>query len=176
MCSSDLDLVRGLANSSVSEKQGTYGRWYALKGNHEEMMVMALSGHDPEFWRDNGGAETVKSYAGNTRAMERDALWLASLPTMLTTEHYCFVHAGVSPRYPLDAQPDEVRMWIRGWEKDDHDFGRHIVYGHTPHMKGPKLLTNSTGLDTGACYGGKLTIGVFDPTRAASPVEIMQVP
>lgn len=169
-----VNLVRGLVNSSVSEKQGTYGRWEAIRGNHEDMMAAGVTNTLVDFWRENGGVETVASYDGHKAEMLSHAKWLRSLPAMIQTEHHCFVHAGVSPRYSLDDQPEEVALWIRGWEKDNHDFGKHIVYGHTPR-KEPLLLSNSTGLDTGACYGGPLTIGVFDETKNSGPVDLLVV-
>ena len=92
---------------------------------------------------------------------------------MVETENHVFVHAGLSPRYALSEQPDEVRLWIRGWEKEDHDFGKHVVYGHTPHDV-PVLRPHSTGLDTGACFGGPLSIGVFDAAAKAGPVDILE--
>src|SRR5580698_11581825 len=54
------------------------GRWSALKGNHEEMMVEALA--DPpadkrarDFWLDHGGREAAASYGGDDAAMRDDA-------------------------------------------------------------------------------------------------------
>ena len=151
-----------------------HGTWSALKGNHEDLMVKFLAGLDrEEIWQSNGGLETLQSYAGYQAQMLEDAEWLASLPTMIETENHIFVHAGLSPRYAVCHQPEEVRLWIRHWENEDHDFGKHVVYGHTPRDD-PKLLARSSGLDTGACYSGPLTAGVFDETKAAGPVEILQ--
>ncbi len=151
-----------------------YGTWQALKGNHEAMMVEALAGNDDtEMWLVNGGLETLASYDGYNAQMREHAEWLSTLPTMIEMQNHVFVHAGLSPRYSLADQPDEVRLWIRGWEMDDHDFGKHVVYGHTP-KKRPALLARSSGLDTGACYWGTLTAGVFDETKNSGPVEILQ--
>lgn len=161
--------VRGLVTG-----RGGHGIWKALKGNHEELMVQALAGEDSlEMWPSNGGKETVASYRGRESEMREHAAWLATLPTMIETENHVFVHAGCSPRYALAEQPDEVRLWIRGWEKDDHDFGKHVVYGHTPAKK-PMLRAHSSGLDTGAFKGGPLTAGVFDASVAAGPVDILE--
>ena len=63
-------------------------------------------------------------------------------------------------------------LWTRNWWGHDDDFGKHIVYGHTPFDE-PKLMAHSTGLDTGAVYGGVLSAGVFDPTSPAGPVRVL---
>lgn len=160
--------IRGLVTG-----RGGHGTWTAIKGNHEEMMVAGVNNTLCDFWTTNGGGETLKSYEGREAEMREHAAWLNTLPTWYETENHVFVHAGLSTRYSLAEQPDEVRMWIRGWEKDDHDFGKHVVYGHTP-KKEPNLRINSSGLDTGAFYYGTLTCGVFDETKNAGPVEIIQ--
>ena len=163
-------LVQGLVAG-----EGTRGQWLALKGNHEDMMIAAGADRRALYhWYDNGGDETEASYAGFADERRQHLNWLASLPTMIETENHIFVHAGLSARYSLSEQPEEVLLWIRGWEKDDHDFGKHVVYGHTPRNN-PVLRPYSTGLDTGACFGGPLTIGVFDAAAKTGPVDILQV-
>lgn len=166
-----VNLIRGLVTSN-----GTGGTWEALKGNHEDMMFNALHGQDEiDLWVGNGGANTIASYETDMKAMREDAAWLAKLPVMITTDKYCFVHAGISPIYPLDKQPEEVSLWIRGWQKSDPDVGKHVVYGHTPAQV-PRLLTNSSCLDTGACFGWTLTVGVFDDERGGGPVDTFSIP
>jgi serine/threonine protein phosphatase 1 len=166
-----VSLVRSLV--TANDLQGT---WRALKGNHEDLMVTALAGDDGlDMWIANGGGETLRSYRDHQQDMAEHVGWLASLPTMIETDNHVFVHAGLNPRVPLEEQPDETRLWIRGWERFDHDFGKHVVYGHTPRDR-PELRAFSCGLDTGACYGGRLTVGVFDADRDAGPVDILEVP
>jgi serine/threonine protein phosphatase 1 len=164
-----VDNVRNLVNGRDA---GT-GTWQALKGNHEQMMVdTVLAREGADFWRRNGGEATLDSYRGYSTALEDDARWLAALPTMIETQHHAFVHAGCSADYALADQPDEVRLWIRGWEQDDNDFGKHIVYGHDARDS-LVLRTHSSGLDTGACYGGPLTCGVFDGSTPGGPIAIL---
>jgi serine/threonine protein phosphatase 1 len=152
---------------------GTNGIWRALMGNHEDMMLGAHKGQSISQWLSNGGLETEASYAGHQDEMKWHIDWLGSLPSLIETENHLFVHAGLSKRYLLAEQPEEVRLWIRGWQRDDHDFGKHVVYGHQPFDM-PELRTFSSGLDTGACYGGPLTVGVFDASLNGGPVDILQ--
>jgi serine/threonine protein phosphatase 1 len=170
---SDSRAVVAQVRDLVNGRDAGSGTWQALKGNHEQMMadtVLAREGAD--FWRRNGGDATLESYRGYSSALEEDARWLAALPTMIETSHHAFVHAGCSADYALAEQPDEVRLWIRGWEDDDHDFGKHIVYGHDARDK-LALRPFSSGLDTGACYGGPLSCGVFDGSASGGPVMIL---
>jgi serine/threonine protein phosphatase 1 len=145
----------------------------ALRGNHEQMMIDASRGQGHLLWLDNGGIETEESYAGYRSEMQRHIEWMEALPTMIETENHIFVHAGLTPRHSLTDQPEEVLLWSRGWQKRDHDFGKHVVYGHQA-SEGLDLRPFSSGLDTGACYGGPLTVGVFDESVMAGPVEIIQ--
>lgn len=163
--------VRGLVTG-----RGGHGKWVALRGNHEDMLAADLAGNDNmEMWRCSGGRETLASYGDRISELREHAAWLGSLPTMFGTKNHVFVHAGLSPRYSLFEQPEEVLLWIRGWEKTDHDFGKHVVYGRTP-FRVPKLMTNSTGLDTGAFCWGTLTCGVFDADQKAGPFELLVAP
>jgi len=150
------------------------GVWRALKGNHEQMMIAAERGEELSLWVGNGGAETLASYDGYRDEMRRHVEWLDTLPTLIETENHIFVHAGLSPRLSLADQPEEVRLWIRGWQKHNHDFGKHIVYGHQA-AEGLDLRRFSSGLDTGACYGGPLTVGVFEAGVNNGPVEIIEI-
>lgn len=158
------DLVAGRSTSGI---------WRALKGNHEDMMIAASRGEGQAQWFSNGGLATEASYGGYASDMRQHAAWLESLPTLIETENHFFVHAGLSPRHSLAEQPKEVLLWARGWQKRDHDFGKHVVYGHQAAEK-VELRPFSSGLDTGACYGGPLTVGVFDASRSSGPVDIIE--
>jgi serine/threonine protein phosphatase 1 len=163
-----VDLVKCL----VTDRSAP-GIWRALKGNHEQMMIAAERGEDPAAWLGNGGAETLASYAGYGNEMRQHAEWLDSLPAFIETENHIFVHAGLSPRHSIPDQPEEVLLWTRGWQKRGHDFGKHVVYGHQA-AEGLDLRPFSTGLDTGACYGGPLTVGVFDAAVNGGPVAVIE--
>ena len=150
------------------------GSWTALKGNHEEIMAAGLAdAAERDFWLEYGGAETLASYAGHDAVLHDDVAWFATLPTMVETAHHIFVHAGLDPRQPLERQTDRTRLWIRGWAQADHDFGKHVVYGHTPH-EAPLLMPHSTCLDTGAYRGGPLTAGVFEDGSKSGPLTLLQ--
>lgn len=51
--------------------------------------------------------------------------------------------------------------WWDMYEKNPGNW--HVVYGHSTNSKGPRAMKYSTGLDTGAVYGGTLTGLVIPP-------------
>jgi serine/threonine protein phosphatase 1 len=101
--------------------------------------------------------------------------WIGALPTWHEDETRYFVHAGVDPARPLSMQTDAARLSMRGaFLDEDHDFGKHIVHGHTPQLSGlPELRPYRTNLDTGVVLTGCLTGAVFE-AGAGGPKRILQ--
>ncbi len=59
------------------------------------------------------------------------------------------------------------------WEKYEKNPGtHHVVYGHTTSLTGPRSMKYSTGLDTGAVYGGSLSGLVIPPPGTDGSWEI----
>lgn len=155
-----------------------------LMGNHERMMLDFLAvPADGAVWLANGGIETLASYGveiDRWATRDRDALAAAAaqLDQALPDAHRrfletlrlhhreggaLFVHAGIRPGVPLEAQAEDDLLWIRGaFLNSDGDHGAVVVHGHTPTER-PELLANRIGIDTGACYGGALTAVGMDP-------------
>ena len=156
-----------------------------LLGNHEAFMLRFL--RDPEagpLWLANGGAATCRSYGADPDASPGGAdrmAWLrGELVSRLPAEHrafleglarshveggYLFVHAGIRPEVPLDRQDPEDLLWIREpFLGSDLDHGKVVVHGHTPTDR-PVVRANRIGIDTGACYGGRLTALVLEGDR-----------
>jgi serine/threonine protein phosphatase 1 len=146
-----------------------------LKGNHEIMMLDALSGRREaaSHWLDNGGDATLDSYHVSAADQARPQTWRAAVPSLhiewmqrLDLMHregtYLFVHAGIRPGVPLRAQvPDDV-MWIREpFLSDRAARDVVVVHGHTPRPQ-PEVFENRIGIDTGAAMGGRLTCLVLE--------------
>jgi serine/threonine protein phosphatase 1 len=139
----------------------------ALMGNHEAMALAALEDDDhARHWLMEGGVATLRSY-GASRPEELPAdhvEWLRGLRLTYDDGLRLFVHAGIDPARPLDAQDHGDLVWIREpFLSETRDYGRLIVHGHTPTEDGePDLRPNRLNLDTGAVFGGPLTAAVFD--------------
>ncbi len=153
-------------------------RVIALMGNHEMMVLAVIDEVMPErSWLLQGGAATLQSY-GVSRARElppEHLDWLNSLQLAYDDGRRLFVHAGINPDKPLDAQTELDLLWIREpFLSDGRDHGRLIVHGHTPVMTGAAdLRSNRLNLDTGAVFGGPLTAAVFDDTQT-KPITFLQ--
>lgn len=151
-----------------------------LKGNHEAIMLDFLS--DPEdmyHWLDWGGEETLESYGVDKvlgRAPEELAAelsskipashlsFLKSLPLTHIEGDYLFVHAGLRPGVALEDQQEEDLLWIRKrfhHAAADERPEQVVVHGHQP-MKKPLDAGWRIGVDTGACWTGKLTAVVLE--------------
>ncbi|OGP63759.1 MAG: metallophosphatase [Deltaproteobacteria bacterium RBG_13_49_15] len=134
-----------------------------LKGNHEDMLENYLSGHDRFTYLMNGGQLTLDGYLkrkrpGDPYPVPMDHIdFYKSLVLYYETGEYIFVHAGIRKKIPLKEQDVFDLLWIRSeFIKSDYDFGKPVVFGHTPFSK-PLIQPNKIGIDTGAVYGNKLT-------------------
>ena len=146
-----------------------------LLGNHEEMLLGALDSDEVmrHFLRF-GGRETVLSYLAEpdlyhrAELAEARALMEAAIPAddlefirsfedTIAVGDYLFVHAGIDPETPLDAQRTGDLRWIREpFLSHPGSFGPVVVHGHTITDK-PHIRHNRIGLDTGAYRSGRLT-------------------
>jgi serine/threonine protein phosphatase 1 len=171
-----------------------------LRGNHEQLMLDSRNGPEPEpspipglvlhsnttlNWLQNGGVDTLLSY--NVGDFLR---WWDFIPdhhwrfyeeteAELVTDQCHFVHAGLLP--PLQVWEGtgtslDPRLWIREpFISSDHDFGRRVVFGHTPQKTGrPLVHDNKIGIDTAAAYGGPLTSVMLDEA-GREPPRFLQV-
>ena len=153
-------------------------RLFALKGNHDAMMVDAL--RNPAkmaFWLEKGGDAALASYGGDPAAIPQShRRWLDELRLMHLDDHRVYVHAGVDPGVPLDRQSEATLLWKRYPKGFPGGFGkRHVVHGHDNSPEGPLLYEGRTNLDTLAWRTGRLVIGVFDDDRPGGPVDFIVI-
>lgn len=161
-----------------------------LRGNHEEVFHAALLGDTAmlQRWVAVGGLDTCESYGLHAAAWAegrperfRERLarlvpadhigFLDELYDSFTMGDYLFVHAGIRPGVPLDAQNPIDLRWIREeFLSSDDDFGKLVVHGHTvSHM--PEVRFNRIGIDTGAYRSGRLTALAIDGGSVDGTVE-----
>jgi serine/threonine protein phosphatase 1 len=144
-----------------------------LMGDHERMLLGGLEGERAAAtdWLWAGGREALVSW-GLPEDLPREA-WEAALPAAhvawlrsLVLTHreggYLFVHAGIRPGVPLEAQTrDDLVTMRHPFLSTEQDFGVIVVHGHssTPSVQ---IGVNRIGLDTGAGIGGRLTCAVLE--------------
>jgi serine/threonine protein phosphatase 1 len=155
------------------------GNVVTLMGNHEAMLLAIIDGKfAAEDWLWQGGMQTLQSYdVADARDLPREHVdWMRALRLSHDDGRRFFVHAGVDPARPLDAQVERDLLWIREpFLSHGRDYGRLIVHGHTPVADGiPDLRSNRLDLDTGAGYGGPLTAAVF-ADDATAPLTFIAV-
>ena len=172
---------RGVLEMLIEDPLPGFERIY-LMGNHEAYLLQFLEDTSVvRAWLMNGGDATLRSFGldpfGSTEGRQRPQWLQERLRESLRPEEeaflrnlrpyhiegdYIFVHAGVRPGVPLDAQDPYDMMWIREpFINSGEDFGKVVVHGHTPFQQ-PDRRANRIGIDTGAVYGGALTALVLD--------------
>ncbi len=157
-------------------------RVVCLLGNHDELMAGFLS--EPVLcgpnWLANGARNTLASYgiavpegmdfADLPALAERlaatmpaaHAAFLRDLPLSVRFGDFFFCHAGIRPGVALDRQDPNDLVWIREpFLASGRDHGAVVVHGHTP-VPAPEVRANRIGIDTGAVYGGALTVLVLE--------------
>lgn len=176
------DLLDILVNEPLPDFESVY-----LIGNHEAFLLDFLDGDDEELrtWLMNGGDATLASYGIDPAELPPGQDFFATLRQALVDalpeEHeaflrrlvfhhregdYLFVHAGIRPGLPIEAQLVRDLLWIRRPFLDSNeDHGAVVVHGHTP-VSEPEVRRNRIDIDTGACYGGRLTaLALFGDRR-----------
>lgn len=156
-----------------------------LMGNHEEIFLHSLAGEHRAlrgFCR-MGGRETALSYGlsvddyerldydgfaqalvGLVPAEHRD--FIQGFEDMIVLGDYAFVHAGVDPAKPLDAQRPADLRWIREpFLGHAARLAKRIVHGHTVSDQ-VAWRPHRIGIDTGAYASGTLTaLGLEDDAQ-----------
>ncbi|MFC1826910.1 metallophosphoesterase family protein [Thermodesulfobacteriota bacterium] len=149
----------------VLKLRSEHTRVITLMGNHELMLLNAIKGYAEKEFLAMGGDATLKSYdipPGSFKdltAMLPDThlSFFRELLPYWADEDHIYVHAGLQPGVHLTQQSPDWLFWSRdAFIHSTYDFGKKVIYGHTPYDK-PKIEANKIGIDTGAVYGGTLT-------------------
>ena len=166
------DLIdRGPESAQVVEL-AIENNYHCLRGNHEEMLLMAIGKGNFEediflAWLKAGGEATISSYKQNIPLTHLD--WLETLPLYLDLGDVFLVHAGLDPDFPLQEQSSAQFCWIRNKFHNSikpYFQNKLIITGHTmtftfPGAKAGQLVRGKGWLDidTGLYHpqGGWLT-------------------
>lgn len=160
----------------------------AVRGNHDDaaLSVLRRSGK----W---AAREPPPSYAYLSNLSEADVAYLQELPYTLSLPELrvLVVHAGLVPGRELSAQLPHDMFKMRTvlpasdapgaplaaceraaegsapWARVYGGELGHVVFGHDA-KRGLQREASATGLDTGCCYGGRLTALVLPEHRLVS--------
>jgi len=146
--------------------------FFAVQGNHEDMMLKAvLDRVDYHHWLLNGGDWFMRLTQRDADEVKSFCLFIReTVPYSITVETdkgtVGICHAQPPSEDWHDATDPsnrdiQVMLWARTWiESGDTDPVKGVnltFHGHTPKEE-PLILGNTSFIDTGAVFGGKLTI------------------
>lgn len=160
----------------------------ALRGNHDQHLIDFILAEKPaaeavEAWCHSGG-DGVLAELGITRealqgrplgelaalARRRAGADVLDLLRRLTLRWRCgayvFVHAGIHPRRPLEAQGPREFLWLREPFLSGGDWRPPfaVVHGHT--IRGPEVHPHRIAIDSGCYCTGVLTALILADDRA----------
>jgi serine/threonine protein phosphatase 1 len=112
---------------------------FCLLGNHEAMLIGALSGNveDRHDWKQHGGKQTLRSFDAvlpeEIPAVYTD--FMEKMPLVLEVGDYILVHGGLNFNQTNPLKETQQMIWIRDWyTKINYPWlgKRIILHGHTP--------------------------------------------
>ena len=170
--------VLGLALGGLSAFTKRPVEDICLLGNHDYWLRLAVDGtlknDDLRLWGSNGGEATWRSLGISRLVGARDTImqtrrrlskpaqdFIISMSVSYRVGDYLFVHAGIDPRQPLNAQTLKTLCWIRDpfLNPEVWPFEFTVVHGHTVEWQNgePEIHDHRIGIDTGAVNTGVLT-------------------
>ena len=164
---------RGRQVKECINKLLTIPKCVYILGNHDEWALeWAIHGNLLKEWMEQGGVETVMSYKGIGMPKEHTR-FLAKAPLYFVDRNKLFVHGGYDSERTIEETTNQNFLWDRSllkkaeqldrscpvWKFGDYDenFVGHTPTGHFGEDE-PQKFCNVWALDTGAGWGGRLTI------------------
>ena len=146
-----------------------------MMGNHEMMMLNAITNDERDIWRHNGCEPTLAGLAKLSEAEQTELIrWLVLRPVCLNVtvgeKEFLLVHA-----CPPDicGMVDEYMVWDRVDVNAIDCTNRTVIIGHTPTMFYTDgvctgILHGENGalnIDCGCVYGGQLACVRLDDLK-----------
>lgn len=145
-------------------------RCFFIAGNHELMLLEAITTGNPDAWFKGGGMETFESYGG-VPPMEFPARHLdlfRRCRPYVESEHFFFAHGGLDPELTLrenllfhEAETFAWRrehLWTPWLENGDYPWEKTLICGHTP-VPEPLVMEKLIAVDTGCVFTWKPGLG-----------------
>lgn len=138
------------------EASDDWNRYVAIKGNHEDMLIMANAAPDAsaKSMAPYGcDPQTLLSYEAAGIDMVEHMPFLENLPSYHRHGEFVFVHAGLDPDKDLAEHTPDDFLWNRAFNDYDGVFYDNVfvVHGHTPVPR-PDLRANQLNIDTGSVW------------------------
>ncbi len=167
-------------------------RLECVMGNHEHKYIKW-------FRSQGTKVDVYDKRAFYTELSDQDITYIHDMPTYIELEDVIVIHAGLKPGIVLSEQKKDDLMYLRYTDSDRKFISlkkisklgkeatgaifwtqfwsgpKSVVYGHNVHSYEDPLIEETApgvfcyGLDTGCCFGGRLTALIWE-TR-----EIVQV-
>lgn len=179
------DLIdRGPASAGVVNLVLDFARQHDcrfIRGNHEEVLLELIGGEGgggstelARMFARIGGRQTALSYGVSESAYnswgfdvvgemirpfvaQAHVDFFLAMEEMIVVGDYAFVHAGIDPTRPIDAQDLRKTRWIRtAFTNAVGPFEKYIVHGHSI-TSGVDMHQHRCGIDTGAYRSGILS-------------------
>ncbi|MEP6616254.1 MAG: metallophosphoesterase family protein [Ginsengibacter sp.] len=139
---------------------------YTLRGNHEQMMLDAVSDRQESArWLLNGGVETLQSFRiGSAVELPGEYLtFLEGTDFFISTDKYVFVHAGLNFLIDSPFSDRDAMLWTRETYFDPSKIrNRILIHGHTPipfKNIAIQLSGNVINIDAGCVYNHRPGLG-----------------
>lgn len=177
---------RGYNVAEVFQRLSTMKNLNYILGNHDlwcrDYVTGVLLPHEKRNWIGNGGQYAIDSInANNGSRIIIKSIYNNAVPYLVLDDTKLFVHGGIMK----DKLLEEHSVYELSWDRDmifdivDNPHSiinvqsniypniKEIFIGHTPtkflrHTSTPLHIQNVWNIDTGAAYGGKLTLFNID--------------
>jgi serine/threonine protein phosphatase 1 len=134
-------------------------RLVTIMGNHEEMLLEALSNESlVDSWLMCGGMATVNSYkfCGTLQDIpERHVEFIKSCVEFYETEEHILVHANYEPNLAVEEFPPHTLRWslLDDPQPQPHASGKTVIVGHTEQREGEILDLGCVKCIDTYCHG-----------------------
>jgi serine/threonine protein phosphatase 1 len=129
------DDSKGVIDLIIQLRQEGY-RIYTLRGNHEQMMLDAMTDKKAmSLWLDNGGKNTMKSFGIKSldNLPPEYVAFLDKTEFYLQKHNYIFAHAGLNFKKENLFEDKEAMLWERNFFPQQPALeDRILIHGHTP--------------------------------------------
>lgn len=135
-------------------------------GNHDAKMLAV--------WDSPVQTKTTAACAALPTAARE---WLGQLPLFISGPGWIAVHAGLHPFEGVEGTTPRMAILMRRWPDDDdttrpfwwqlYRGADRVFYGHDA-MRGVQVHARTVGLDSGCCYGLRLSGWLLEEERLYS--------